>query len=298
VKLQYFNGYEPNFGDSLNAWLWPRLLPGFLDNDPTVLFIGIGSIIGTHYDPAAKKVVFGTGYAPSYHRHAPNVHGEDWDVFFVRGPRTARALGLPESMGIGDAAILLRALDVPFRREPRHIGFMPHWESLRRGRWDKACELAGIRLIDPRGPVEQTIANILGCKVLVAEAMHGAIVADALRVPWVPALPIDGAHREKWLDWAATLNLEIKQHSLWPSSPAEVQLALMRQPFLSKLVAGLIRRPLSRLTRPIITYAAAQHLSALANKEPCLSDNNIIESITEKMHEKLQQLENKYRKAG
>jgi succinoglycan biosynthesis protein ExoV len=262
-----------------------------------VLFLGIGSVIGTHYDPVAKKVVFGTGYVPSYHQ-APNVRGEDWDVFFVRGPRTARALGLPESMGIGDAAILLRALDAPFRREPRHIGFMPHWESLARGRWDKACELAGIRLIDPRGPVELVIADILGCKVLIAEAMHGAIVADALRIPWIPVLPIDGAHQEKWFDWADALSLKIKQHPLWPSSPAEVRLALMRQPLLSRFAAGVTRRPVSWLTRPFITYAAAQHLSALANKEPCLSADNMIESITEKMLEQLHQLQNKYKKEG
>ena len=112
MKLQYFRGQQPNFGDELNMWLWPQLLPAFFDDDPRTLFIGIGSILGKHYDPDAKKVVFGTGYAPTYHP-TPNVHGSDWDVFFVRGPRTARALGLPEHLGIGDAAMLFACAERP-----------------------------------------------------------------------------------------------------------------------------------------------------------------------------------------
>ena len=221
MKLQYFRGDHPNFGDELNPWIWPQLLPDFFDENPDELFIGIGSIIGAPYAASAKKVVAGAGYVQSYHSQVPDVHGADWDIFFVRGPRTARVLGIPESLGIGDAATLLRALDHKFRREPRYIGFIPHWESLQRGNWEGACKLAGIRLINPRAPVEQVIAEILGCEMLIAEAMHGAIVADTLRVPWLPVLPIDGAHRTKWLDWADTLGLKLHQRLLWPSSLGE-----------------------------------------------------------------------------
>ena len=95
MKLQWFRGGRPNFGDELNTWLWPRLLPGFFDDDANVLFLGIGSIIGMPYDPAARKVVFGAGYVSAYHDRVPDVRGPDWDVFFVRGPRTARAWGFP-----------------------------------------------------------------------------------------------------------------------------------------------------------------------------------------------------------
>jgi hypothetical protein len=296
VKLQYFKGEQPNFGDELNTWLWPQLLHNFLDDDPSVLFIGIGSIIGTHYDNGSKKIVFGTGYVPSYHHQAPNVHGGDWDIFFVRGPRTARALGLPESLGIGDAAMLLRSLDIPFQREPSYIGFIPHWESLPRGDWQSACELAGIKLIDPRGPVDQVISEILGCEILIAEAMHGAIIADALRVPWIPALPIDQAHREKWFDWADALSLELNPHRLWPSSAAEVQLTVICRPLLSRLTGCLIWPHVTPLTRPLITYTAAQRLATLSKHDPCLSDDSALERALQQMLEKLSQLQKRYRK--
>ena len=64
MRLQWFRGGRPNFGDELNTWMWPRLLPGFFGDDPRVLFLGIGSIIGTQYDTAARKVVFGAGTCP------------------------------------------------------------------------------------------------------------------------------------------------------------------------------------------------------------------------------------------
>jgi succinoglycan biosynthesis protein ExoV len=296
VKLEYFKCEHPNFGDELNTWLWPQLLPDFFDDDPSTLFLGIGSIIGEPYDPSAKKVVFGAGYVPHYHHQVPNAHGGDWDIFFVRGPRTARALGIPESLGIGDAAILLRALNVQFRREPRYVGFMPHWQSLPRGNWQTACKLAGTRLIDPRAPVEQVITEILGCEVLVAEAMHGAIVADALRVPWIPVLPIAHVHREKWLDWADALHLDLIPHRLWPSASAEIELATIRWPFLSSIAAGLSRRPVSALAGAVITHAAAHRLSALAKQAPCLSDDRVIENATAQMQEKVNHLQGKYRK--
>jgi succinoglycan biosynthesis protein ExoV len=295
VKLQYFRGNKPNFGDELNPWLWPQLLPGFFDGDPKTLFVGIGSILGEVYEPTAKKVVFGAGYASSYHNQVPNVHGADWDIFFVRGPRTARALRLPENIGIGDPAILVRELSAPLRREARFVGFMPHWQSLDRGKWETVCNLAGIRLINPCAPVEQVIAEILRCKVLVSEAMHGAIVADALRVPWIPALPIDDSHREKWFDWADTLGIELRQRRLWPSSPSELQLVLHR-PRLAKRIAALNQKAISQLASTLMEYAAARRLSRLAKSDPYLSADSATKILLEQMLEKLQQLQIRYKR--
>jgi Polysaccharide pyruvyl transferase len=294
VKLRYFRGSKPNFGDELNPWLWPQLLPGFFDSDPKTLFIGIGSVLGDLYEPAAKKVVFGAGYVSSYHDQVPNVHGEDWDIFFVRGPRTARALGLPESIGIGDPAILVLELYASLQREARFVGFMPHWESLDRGKWDAACNLAGIRLINPCAPVEQVIAEILRCRVLVSEAMHGAIVADALRVPWIPALPIHAVHRDKWFDWADTLGIKLRQRRLWPSSSSELLLGLRLPGLAKRIAARSSRKTVSQPISSLMEHAAAHHLLGLAKAGPYLSADGTIKMLLEQMLEKLRRLRVKY----
>ncbi len=86
MKIIYNKGHHPNFGDDLNLWLWPKLLPDFFDQDDGILFLGIGSIINDTYNAAAKKIIFGAGYVPRYCStpNSPDVSGENWDIFFVR----------------------------------------------------------------------------------------------------------------------------------------------------------------------------------------------------------------------
>ena len=104
--MKMYSSRGPNFGDALNEWLWPRLLPDFFDGDESALFLGIGSILYDFLPRNARKVVFGSGYGG----YTPVPHIDDrWAFYFVRGPVTARTLGLDPSLAIGDAAILVRS---------------------------------------------------------------------------------------------------------------------------------------------------------------------------------------------
>ncbi len=104
VRLYRWQGAVRNFGDELNTLLWPRLLPNFFDDDPTELFLGIGSVLDARHDATAVKVVAGAGYGG--YQALPALDAS-WVVHWVRGPRTARLLGLPEAYGLGDPAMLL-----------------------------------------------------------------------------------------------------------------------------------------------------------------------------------------------
>lgn len=293
MKLHYFKGPKyGNFGDELNAWLWPRLLPDFFDDDESVLFLGIGSIIGKQridnkdYKTGQKRIVFGSGFVSTYHEK-PDLNDPDWDVFFVRGPETARTLGLPPEKSLGDAAILIRAvIDPEARKETNTIGFIPHWQSMDRGHWESVCDQAGLMLIDPRAPVETVLAQILACKFIVAEAMHGAIVADALRVPWIACLPIVKSHRNKWHDWADALNIKLEPHFLYPSSLEELRALIpyriLRAPF--KLLA---MSSLQKACDKGLTSCAAKRLRTIAAMQTSLSDDAVIDDITHKMLEQL-----------
>ena len=280
---------DPNFGDDLNEWMWPRLLPDVFDDDPSVVFLGIGSILNHRFNGPSVKVVAGAGHVAEY-GDLPDLGSGDWRFYFVRGPLTATALGLDRSLAIGDAAILVRTLVDPARRRPRTAAFMPHWESMGWGFWAEACDAAGVRLIDPRRPVEEVLSLILESTVLVTESLHGAVVADALRAPWIPMRPIDPRHRAKWRDWAEALQLELRPRPLAPSSLAELVPLVTRRVSIAAAARTMMRAwPLAPVRRATVA-AAAKVLRAGAAAAPYLSSDRAISIATERMLEQVARL--------
>jgi succinoglycan biosynthesis protein ExoV len=283
VRLYRWQGAVRNFGDELNTVLWPRLLPNFFDDDPAELFLGIGSVFDARHDAAAVKVVAGAGYG-GY--QAPPVLDANWIVHWVRGPRTARLLGLTEACGLGDPAMLLTG---PGNDSARSIGYMPHFESLARGAWAEAATAAGIALIDPRDDPAAIITAICNCRILVSEAMHGAIVADAMRVPWIALRPLAPVHRAKWYDWADALGIQLRFHPLAASSlPERLQ--------VSPLAASHRGRRLLDRACPVLASAgqrrfierAAQSLAAAAAAPPQLSAATALDRCRTRMLERLE----------
>jgi|GEM_PF-227657 len=210
MKLFYHKDPVGNFGDDLNPWLWPRLLPNLLDDDESSLFVGIGTILDERIPHAPMKVVFGTGVG---YGRLPAVD-ERWRICCVRGPLTARALGLPSEVAITDPAVLVKTVlpdttDVP---KQHRVSFMPHHRSKIRADEESidlqvACASANIYYIDPAAGIDSVLRDIASSETVIAEAMHGAIVADALRIPWVPVKIYDHIRDLKWRDWCSSLDL-------------------------------------------------------------------------------------------
>ena len=282
MKLTYFKGHVPNFGDELNPYLWPRLIPqDLLDEDENELFVGIGSLLLDHMPRQPRKYVVGSGYA-GYTR-PPDLHDGSWDVIFVRGPRTAATLDLPPDKAICDSAVLLRALDLPAPAENVGIAFMPHYHSFNRGHWAEACRLAGVRLIDPRDDVEKVLAEIRGARMLITEAMHGAIVADALRTPWLAVNPIHPENQAKWLDWAEALDLDLRRQPLRPTSLLELYIGRTGgRRYYEGRATRWSRSALAGPANRFLTQLAAQHLQRLSRSEPQLSRDNRISDAGER----------------
>jgi succinoglycan biosynthesis protein ExoV len=281
MKLVFFRGTVPNFGDELNLYVWPALLPAdFLDDDEDELFVGIGSIIGDHLPARSRKFVMGSGYAG--YMGLPDVHDGSWDIRFVRGPNTAKVLGIDPGLSICDSAILLRAMDLPAPDDSVGVAFMPHYESLERGNWAEACRLAGITLIDATEPVEKVLSQIRGARLLITEAMHGAIVADALRTPWIGARPIYGGHHKKWLDWAGALGVDVRLNTLKPSSVLEYYIGRTGRGGSLGKVGRFSASPLAAIPNRMLTDQAARHLESMARLEPQLSDDLAIQRVTER----------------
>jgi succinoglycan biosynthesis protein ExoV len=287
MKLFYYRGSTANFGDDLNDWIWPQLLPGFFDGDERTLFLGIGSIIFNSFPATARKIVFGSGYAGYTAKPAVD---EQWDFRFVRGELTAQALGLPLSKAIGDAAILVRSCPIERTIPTYDLAFMPHWESAVYGDWPEVALRAGMHYIDPRWPVERVLKDLLASRILVSEAMHGAIVADALRVPWIPVRPLSSRHRSKWYDWSSALGLELPFVGAGPSNAYEWTLACVDQ---SRTAVRHVRKRatfLRKIVPEVLQERAARRLVALSNSAPLLSSDAAIDRAHSRMMEQLDAL--------
>jgi succinoglycan biosynthesis protein ExoV len=204
MKLYYYKDQVGNFGDELNPWLWYSLAPELFDEDGSSLLVGIGTLVNNNAPAAPRKLVFGAGVG---YGSAP-ASREDWQFYCVRGPLSAQALGLDRSLALSDPAVLLTEV-MPKTSVKRTgvVSFMPHHASLRFADWRGICKQAGIHYIDPAANVHEVVFQIRQSRLVLAEAMHLAIVADAFRVPWVPVACYDHILRFKWDDWCQSLDI-------------------------------------------------------------------------------------------
>jgi succinoglycan biosynthesis protein ExoV len=283
VILYHWRGSPGNFGDELNRLLWPRLLPNFFDQNEATRFLGIGSVLDNRHEAKALKLVAGSGYGG----YQPKIVLDDtWIVHWVRGKHTARLLGLPQTLGIGDPASLLPLVGLTPAREDRDIGFIPHFESATRGAWQEVAAQAGAILIDPREDPLTVIAAIGKCRMVVSEALHGIIVADALRVPWIAIRPLASIHRPKWFDWAETLDLNIDFRRLPPSTALErAHLTHLSRFHLGRRVLHHQAARLRNIAKQRHIDWAALALRAIARGEPQLSRSTLLKDAQYRMME-------------
>jgi succinoglycan biosynthesis protein ExoV len=109
---------------------------------------------------------------------------------------------------VADGAILARNF-VRERTQSKRFGvsYIPHGYTSHLAPWKLICEEMGINFISPRLSVEDALHAIGSSDLLLAEAMHGAILADALRVPWIPVVSNPKILSFKWRDWCESMGL-------------------------------------------------------------------------------------------
>jgi hypothetical protein len=129
---------------------------------------------------------------------------------------------------------------------------------------EEVCASAGVNYINPSGGVEYVLAGIQGSEMVIAEAMHGAIVADALGIPWVPVRIYSQILALKWWDWCKSLGLEYNPRAF--IAPAEP--------------ATLGASPAAELERFLQRTASEGH--------PLLSDRGLLDAATSRLQELLQ----------
>lgn len=243
MKLYYYNAKENgfklgNFGDDLNPWIWNQLIPElFEDENDSTLFVGIGTLLNDFLPKESQKVIFGPGVGYGN----IDIQNSRFKIYFVRGKLTAKCIGVSDEKAITDPAILVKGLYSKKDIKKRYkYSYMPHHleSEMNRQGWQQVCNDCGLNYIDPGNPVEQILEEITATEILLTEAMHGAIVADALRVPWVPIKTNQKILEFKWKDWLDGLNISYKPHyinrfytgisrRIWPKFPKYIDYQLI-----------------------------------------------------------------------
>ncbi|OYP34102.1 polysaccharide pyruvyl transferase family protein [Rhodopirellula sp. MGV] len=260
----YFHS-ETNVGDQLNSWLWESTLgvPVQSLEPQDALFIGIGTILRESIPSEPKKKFVmgaGCGYEP------PPKLNDDWNVVMVRGPLTAKTLGVSSDVAVTDPGVLIRDY---YSKDPsaKAVGFMPHYSSGILCDWVSLCEQAGVVYLDPTLSVDRLMEQFTTCKLIITEAMHGAIMADALRIPWRALKTRGSILTFKWQDWASSLGMEVKFTYLPP-------------PYRHGW-KGRVMRPSKGLIR--------MRLRQLASQEGCLSETHRLDEACEELHRRIKQ---------
>lgn len=213
MKLVYAKLTPPNFGDELNAYLWPRLFPGLFADPGSVDFIGIGTILSRSVSREnRRKIVFGTGAG---YWDVPALD-DKWKIYFVRGAITAKLLGIGSESAITDAAYCLAFIDDIQSEASGKIVFMPHHKSETEVDWVSLCNDAGFCYVSPTLDVEAILGILKSAKLIITEAMHGAIMADLFRVPWIPIRYGSRSLDLKWHDWCGAMSMTYSPVDLPP----------------------------------------------------------------------------------
>lgn len=223
---------RPNFGDVLNDVVWKKFIKAPLSDieGSEEVFVGIGTLLNERLPKAKVLHIFGSGLG---YGSVTGEMMENWNVHFVRGPLTAKALNLDLRYAISDPAILLHKMIKFDGKKDFECSFMPH-HAIDSDRFRRICQGVGINYISPESPVADVIDGIVRSKRLITSALHGAIAAEAFRVPWCPVFTNNDILTSKWDDWANAMELDldfIKLPTIYPK----------RRESLAGCVAGVVK---------------------------------------------------------
>lgn len=293
MRLVYHKGN--NFGDKLNPIIFNHFIGELLDKNEDELFLGIGSILGLKQNLKGKKNVFTSGYAanddPTY--GSPPKIDESYNILALRGPLTAELLGIDKNLAICDGAILISEIDdykFTNNLKGNEVVFIPHHKSEEMYPfWDALCRDAGIVFVSPQEETEIVLERIASAKLVIAEAMHGAIVADTYRVPWIPIKSYPFINEFKWKDWGASLNLDIR-FNLFPSLHTFDFMYDIIAAKVNNLLPGFLIKAVSSFIIRKRENNFIQKLKKLSSQKGHLSDLELLNSKKKKLLEILANL--------
>lgn len=227
LAVYYHQSYSKNrglsnFGDDINPYLLGELFHHSIIDSDEICLIGIGTILNdrelSRVDHYKNKIVFSSGVG--YGCLDLSRFDSSWDFACVRGPKSAKSLHLGAEKAVADGAILLPAVlnNTISGTEKRYAAtLIPHVEShITSGvGLKKLCGELGVHYLSPSADSSAFMLDVARSDRVLTEAMHGAILADSLRVPWVP-IKFHLHESFKWEDWCQSMTLPYSFTELGP----------------------------------------------------------------------------------
>ena len=229
MVLKYCHIAGGNFGDDLNALIWPSLFPDLAKLQGRTVFYGVGTLLDGRHDKRKKKVVLGSGVGEANSA----LSDPNWDFRWVRGPRSAREFKLSKELALGDPAWLWRELQAG-ADGPGAIGLIPHYATWDSYDWVGVAANAGMVAINPRQAPAEVTAQMRRCSRILSESLHGAVCADAMGIPWSACVLAHRFNDFKWRDWLDTVQR--------PFAPLVMDRPLVRTIRRSKALANRLAR--------------------------------------------------------
>lgn len=213
MNLIYYKSKEGNFGDDLNPFIWEKLLGDFATYPTELDFVGIGSIFDERLqDSINKKIIFGAGIRDFL--FDPKNLNIVKELSFVRGPISAKATSLDYITDTAYALALIKEYPLLLKTQKKYkISYIPYFEQVEGLDWSLFKMMTGYNVILPNQDIETILSDIAASEKIITSAMHGAIVADILRIPWLrlkfakqgnePSLTSE----LKWNDWMMSMGI-------------------------------------------------------------------------------------------
>lgn len=266
MKLYYYKDNIGNFGDDLNPRIFKYFLPNITTDSSAIniedsCLTGIGTLLNNTIPVCNEINVFSTGAG-----YGDGVCKQNLKFHCVRGLLTAKIYNIPESKAIADGAYLLRLMHTNPQTTTNRTKFFPHHTTAQEQDWSNVCTDMDIDLVNPFGDIDKIIHEIRSAKLVIAEAMHAAIVADAFGVPWIPVSTNSKILKFKWIDWLSVFGHQDIELNNIP--------ALWRTPNGSNI---------KKFSKEILAKYTIKKL--INNKKPLLNQESKIREKTFKLQE-------------
>jgi succinoglycan biosynthesis protein ExoV len=296
----------------MNLWFWDDVMPGWREMLPDTTLFGIGTLIGQATLSGYPKILVcgsGAGYGG-----VGNVHLDHVTFSWVRGPRTAKLLGLDARTAITDGACLVAELP-RFENTAEHRTdtiFVPHRLTAKLAlNWGAIEQRADLKVVLPQDDAVSVIKRIRDARLVIAESMHGAIIADAFRVPWIPVAISHHFNTFKWQVWADSMEVELRLNEALrlprnayfilrnqrqklrnlrrtqtgPNQKPVQSTAPFENPnYLDKTERDSVKTLIARLA-PVVEHLLARDLRRLARQRPSLSSDSVLAGRKDRMRE-------------